>query len=159
MGSLNILLCGGDPLALQKIAHQMRKESLNVKIIDPLRDASAFEEKIWDFLLIDLDGLSSFMRSLLPAINEDFPKLPIIGISHRYGVTAEKLIAEMGFELDGYVFGIPHPEDLIVSFPHIAARYLADTGSLPPKADTGPLPRTPDTRPLPRKPDTRPLAI
>ncbi|HRV94525.1 MAG TPA: hypothetical protein P5526_20370 [Anaerolineae bacterium] len=159
MGSLNILLCGGDPLALQKIAHQMRKESLNVKIIDPLRDASAFEEKIWDFLLIDLDGLSSFMRSLLPAINEDFPKLPIIGISHRYGVTAEKLIIEMGFELDGYVFGIPHPEDLIVSFPHIAARYLADTGSLPPKADTGPLPRTPDTRPLPRKPDTRPLAI
>lgn len=159
MGTLNILLCGGDPLALQKIARQMKKEGFNVKIIDPLRDASALAERVWDFLLIDLDGLNSFMRSLLPAINEDFPKLPLIGISHRYGVTVEKLIAEMDFELDGYVFGLPHPEDLIVSFPHIAARYLADTGSLPPKPDTGPLHRAPDTRPLPRKPDTRPLAI
>lgn len=159
MTSLNILLYGGDPLALQKIAREMRKEGLNVKMVDPLRDASAFAEKIWDFLLIDLDGLNSFMRSLLPAINEDFPKLPIIGISRRYGVTAEKLINEMGLELDGYVLGIPHPEDLIVSFPHIAARYLADTGSLPRKPDTSPFPRKPDTCPLPRKPDTRPLAV
>ena len=159
MATLNVLLCGSDLLALQKIAREMRTQGLNVKLVNPLRDASAFAEKVWDFLLIDLDGLNSFMRSLLPAINEDFPKLPLIGISHRYGVTAEQLIDEVGCELDGYVFGVPRPEDLIVSFPHIAARFLADTGSLPRLPDTGPLPRKPDTRPLPLKPDTRPLAI
>ncbi|MCB0210250.1 MAG: hypothetical protein KDJ52_13010 [Anaerolineae bacterium] len=126
MRTLNILLCGDDTIALQKIARQFKADGLNVRIVDPVRDGLAFSEKFWDFLLIDLDGLNSFMRSLLPIVVEDFPNLPIVGLSRRNGATVEKLVDEVGVELDGYAFDIPRPEDLIVSFPHIAARYKAD---------------------------------
>ncbi|MCB0195065.1 MAG: hypothetical protein KDJ65_24170 [Anaerolineae bacterium] len=126
MRALNILLCGSDPIALQKMARKFKADGLNVRIVDPVRDGLAFSEKFWDFLLIDLDGLNSFMRSLLPAVVKEFPNLPIIGISRRSGATVERLINEVGVELDGYAFDVPGPEDLIVSFPHIAARYKAD---------------------------------
>ena len=126
MRALNILLCGGDHVALQKMARRFKADGVNVKIIDPVRDGLAFSEKFWDFLLIDLDGLNSFGRKLLPVIGVEFPNLPVIGISHRAEVSIEMLINEVGVELDGYVFDIPRPEDLIVSFPHIAARYMVE---------------------------------
>jgi hypothetical protein len=92
----------------------------------------------WDFLLIDVDGLNSFMRSLLPALGDSFPNLPMIGILRRPVADVSRLEEEYGPVLDAYTFETPRPEDLIVSFPQVAAKYLCETGTL----------RTPGTRPL-----------
>jgi len=135
---LNILLLGSDEPALQQMAKILRDEGVQVETSHNLVDAFALAGQAWDFLLIDLDGLNSFTRSLLPSICSSFPNLPIIGIARRPGVDTGRLEADYGRILDAYVCGIPRPEELIVSFPQVAAKYVCETGTL----------RTRGTRPL-----------
>jgi hypothetical protein len=138
MRVLNILIIGSDQLALQQIAQVMADEGVRVFTSNRLIDALSAEQE-WDFLLVDLDGLNSFLRGLLPVVSGDFPNLPLIGISRRKNLDAQKFEADFGLSLDAYVLEAPRPEDLIVSFPQVAAKYLCDTGTL----------RQPGTRPLP----------
>lgn len=140
MRPLNILVCGGDTIALRKITTQLMDDGVNVRVINLLSEGDLLCDKRWDFLLIDLDGLNSFLRRLLPVLRKSFPKLLTIGLSRCIKGSPETLRAKYGLELDAYTFEIPRPEDLIVRFPRVAARYM------------------PDTKPLSRKPDTRPLA-
>ena len=67
MKSLRILLCGGDGPALKKKARVLAEEGMTVEISTQVIDILCFSKQEWDFLMIDLDGLSSFLRSLLPA--------------------------------------------------------------------------------------------
>jgi len=80
----------------------------SVRIIDQL----CRPDLEWDLLLVDLNGL---------------PNLSILGIS-------DGAVSDIGFlvdlELDGYMFTLPRPEDLIVRVPRLAANYLCDTGTL-----------------------------
>jgi hypothetical protein len=138
MRPLNILLVGSDELVLQQMARVLTDEGVRVQTSNRLVDAFAMSGQEWDFLLIDLDGLNSFMRSLLPSVCSNFPNLPLIGISRTAGVDVRRLEADYGPILDAYVFEIPRPEDLIVSFPQVAAKYLCETGTL----------RAPGMRPL-----------
>jgi hypothetical protein len=130
MKSLRILLCGGDGPALKKKAEVLTEEGMTVQISTQLIDILYFPKQEWDFLMVDLDGLSSFLRSLLPAVSRNLPDLPIVGLSTN--ATGEMNLAQLGYglELDDCLFGMPRPEELIVRFPHVAAKYLCDTGSL-----------------------------
>jgi hypothetical protein len=84
------------------------------------------------------NGLSSFLRSLLPAVSRNFPDWPIVGLSTTAIGYMNLRQLGYGLELDDCLMGAPRPEDLIVQFPHIAAKYSCDTGSL----------RRPDTQSL-----------
>jgi hypothetical protein len=139
MKHLSILLCGGDVPALKKKAKMLADEGVKVETSTQLIDNLCFSHQEWDFLLIDLDGLSSFLRSLLPAVSRNFPNLPMIGLSTKSGGDISSLQLGYGLELDDYFFEVLHPEDLIVRFPQVAAKYLCDTGSLLPPAGTQPL--------------------
>ena len=138
MKPLSILLCGGDSPALKKKARMLADEGITVETSTELIGNLCFSQQEWDFLLIDLDGLSSFLRSLLPAVSRNFPNLPMVGLSTN--ADGEINLTELGYglELDDCLFESPRPEDLIVRFPEVAAKYLCDTGSL----------RRPDTQPL-----------
>src|SRR5262245_47245311 len=130
MRTLSIMVCGGDPLAVQKIAQRLTDEGVKVQTTTQLVECLQAPQHDWDFLLIDLDGLNSFLRSLLSSLCRRFPNLPIVGISTRAATnnTSPGLDEEMG--LDHCLSEIPRPEDLIVRFPQVAAKYLCDTGAL-----------------------------
>lgn len=129
MRVLNILIIGSDQLALQQIAQAMTDEGVRVFTSNRLIDALSAEQE-WDFLLVDLDGLNSFLRGVLPAVSGDFPNLPLVGISRRKKLDNRIFDADFELPLDAYVLEAPRPEDLIVSFPQVAAKYLFDTGTL-----------------------------
>jgi len=132
MKSLTILICGSDTLSLQKKAQTLTEDGVKVEISTRLVDSPCFLRQEYDFLLIDLDGLDSFLRSLLPAVSRKFPHVPIIGVSTRFGAGIAPMNLGYGLTLDDYLFEPPRTENLIVRFPHIAAKYLVDTGSLAP---------------------------
>ena len=92
-------------------------------------DSLVSNEQDWDCLLVDLDGLNSFLRSLLPSMSNYFPNLPMVGISTKSS-PAETLDQGRGLKLDACLNRLPRPEDLIVSFPQVAAKYLCDTSPL-----------------------------
>jgi hypothetical protein len=139
MRTLNILICGGDDPALKRIAKTFADEGTTVATSTEVIDSLCFSHKEWDFLLVDLDGLSSFLRSLLPAVCRKFPNLPIVGISTKSAADINTMGLGYGLELDDYLFDTPHTEDLIVRFPQVAAKFLVDTKSLA-AADPLPLP-------------------
>ena len=130
MKPLRILICGGDVRSLQRTAQALADEGAKIAISTNLIDNLCFSDQEWDFLLIDLDGLTSFLRSLLPTICRRFPNLPIIGVSTR--PVSDIIPANLGYgvELDDYIFGSIRLEDLIVRFPHVAEKYVCDTGAL-----------------------------
>jgi DNA-binding NtrC family response regulator len=125
MKSLRVLVCGGDSQALQTMAHKLSDEGVKVKTSTHITDQLCCPDQEWDLLLVDLDALTSFLRGLLPAIRRQFPNLSIIGIVNGYPVDISYLSYD--FELDGYTFGPPRPEDIIVRLPRLAATYLYDT--------------------------------
>jgi len=138
MKRLNILVCGGDILNLKRIAESLSDDGVQVEITSQLLDYLWFSANTWDVLLVDLDGLTSFLRSLLPEINKKFPKLPLVGFSARNPNEILSTVKPWGIELDAFWIGMPAPENLIVLFPEIAAKYLCDTRPLR-LPDTGPL--------------------
>ncbi len=127
MKLLRVLVCGGDNLALQEVAHKLSDEGVQVETSTRIIDALCRPNQEWDLLVVDLDALTSFLRGLLPAIRLQFPNLSILGI-------ADGSISDLNFvadlELDGYVLAPPKPEDLIVRVPQLAANYLCDTKTL-----------------------------
>ena len=136
MRSLNVLICGADELAMQQIAASLVEDGVTVHISNHPIDALDSNAQKWDFLLIDLDGLNSFLRSLIPAICHKFPNLPVIGISSQSNTSDISLGNR--FKLDAYFNKAPRVEDLIVLAPRVAAKYLCDTGTLR-AIKTGPL--------------------
>lgn len=137
MKLLSILVCGGDAIALQRIAQRLTGDGVKVETSTRVIDNLCFSGQQWDFLLIDLDSLTSFLRSLLPAICRNFPNLPIVGIST--STNGKAVPVGFGLELDDCLFEPPQLEELIVRFPHVAADYLSDTGPLN-VSGTNPLP-------------------
>jgi hypothetical protein len=127
MKPLRVLVCGGDNLALKKVAHKLSDEGVQVETSTRIIDQLCHPNQEWDLLLVDLDALTSFLRGLLPAIRLQFPNLSILGISDG-SISDVSFLADL--ELDGYVLTLPKPEDLIVRVPHLAANYLCDTKTL-----------------------------
>jgi len=127
MKPLRVLVCGGDQLTLQRVAHRLSDEGVKVETSTQIIDQLCRPNQEWDLLLIDLGALTSFLRGLLPAIRLKFPHLSILGISDG-SFPDVSYLAEL--ELDGYMLTFPRPEDLIVRLPHLAANYLCDTGAL-----------------------------
>ena len=137
MRSLNVLICGADEPAMQRIAASLAEDNVVVKISNHPIDALDSNTRKWDFLLIDLDGMNNFLRSLIPAICHKFPDLPVIGVS--IGSSTSEVSLGPGLKLSAYLNRVPRAEDLIVAAPHVAAKYLCDTGTLR-NIKTGPLP-------------------
>ena len=127
MKPIRVLVCGGDNLALQDVAHTLSDEGVQVETSTRIIDELCRPNQEWDLLLVDLDALTSFLRGLLPAIRLQFPNLSILGISDG-PVSDVSFLADL--ELDGYVLDRPKPEDLIVRVPQLAANYLCDTQAL-----------------------------
>ena len=140
MRILSILICGCDEPVLQQMARALADEGVKVETSNLLNGGFRIAEYDWDVMLIDLDGLNSFMRSLLPAFCSKFPHLPLVGISRRSVGHVNALKTSLGFELDAYLFELPRPEELIVSFPQVAQKYLCDTGTLNGRPGARPLP-------------------
>ena len=130
MRTLSIMVCGGDPRALQKISQTLADEGVKVQTTTQLVECLQAPQQDWDFLLVDLDGLNSFLRSLLSSLSRRFPNLPIVGISSHSATTPTTTGLDEDLGLDHCLFEIPRPEDLIVRFPQVAAKYLCDTGAL-----------------------------
>ncbi len=127
MKPLRVLVCGGDNLALQEVAHKLSDEGVQVETSTRIIDELCCPNQEWDLLLVDLDALTSFLRGLLPAIRLQFPNLSILGIADG-SISDVSFVADL--ELDGYVLTPPKPEDLIVRVPQLAANYLCDTKTL-----------------------------
>ena len=130
MRTLSIMVCGGDPRVLQGIAQRLADEGVKVQTTTQLVECLQAPQQDWDFLLVDLDGLNSFLRSLLSSLSRRFPNLPIVGISSHSAAATTYAGLDEDLGLDHCLFEIPRPEDLIVRFPQVAAKYLCDTGAL-----------------------------
>jgi hypothetical protein len=124
MESPRVLVCGGDSQALQKVAQGLSKEGMKAETSTQVIDRLCRPDQEWDLLLVDLDSLSGLLRGLLPAIRRQFPDLSMIGIVNGSSLDIGYLSYDL--EMDGYVFGPPRPEDLIVRVPSLAANYLCD---------------------------------
>jgi hypothetical protein len=125
--TLKILICSSDETSMRRMARQLSDEGVRVQTSYRLIDYLCFSGQEWDIMLIDLDGLNNFLRSLLPAFFRKFPKMPRIGISTESAHRLEIRGRGYGLELDAYFTDVPRPEALIVQFPELAAKYLADT--------------------------------
>ena len=130
MRTLSIMVCGGDLRALQRISQRLADEGVKVQTTTQLVECLQAPQQDWDFLLVDLDGLNSFLRSLLSSLSRRFPNLPIVGISSHSATATTSTGLDEDLGLDNCLFEIPRPEDLIVRFPQVAAKYLCDTGAL-----------------------------
>jgi len=128
MKSLRVLVCGGDGSTLREVAQRLSDEGVKVETSTRVIDLLCLPNKEWDLLLVDLDGLTSFLRGLLPAVRLQFPNLHMVGISTRS--TSDVNFLDYDLDLDGYLFTLPRPEDLIVRLPRVAANYLCDTNAL-----------------------------
>jgi hypothetical protein len=128
MKSLQVLVCGGDDQALQKVAQRLSGEGVKAQISTQVTDQLCRTDREWDLLLVDLDAMTNLLRGLLPAVRRKFPHLSILGIVN--GSPLDISFLSYDLELDGYVFGPPRPEDIIVRLPHLAANYLCDTKTL-----------------------------
>ena len=126
MESLRVLVCGGNSQALQKVAQQLSDEGVKAETSTQITDHLCYPDQEWDLLLVDLDGMTSVLRGLLPVIRQNFPDLSILGI-------VNGSLLDIGYlsdlELDGYMFSPPRAEDLIVRLPHLAANYLCDANT------------------------------
>lgn len=138
MTPLRILICSGNEARIQYIANKLMDDGVQVQTISRLVDRLSFADHQWDFLLIDLDGLNSFLRSLLPAIFRKFPNLPRIGITTKPATDEDVLDRGYGLDLDAYLTEVPQPEDLIVSFPQVATKYLNTREPFPAKDTAAP---------------------
>ena len=54
--TLNILICGGNEAAMQKMAQMLDDEGVNVQTSNRPIDHLCFSQQKWDLLVIDLDG-------------------------------------------------------------------------------------------------------
>jgi len=113
---MNILICGGDKPVLQRLAQELDEPGMTVQTSDHIIDDLVFSEQAWNVLLIDLEGLDSFLRKLIPTIRLEFPNLPMVGLSIKSG------LADRGdLKLDAYLDRLPQADDLISLFPQLAA--------------------------------------
>jgi|GEM_PF-1244881 len=128
--TLSILICSSNQETMQQMARMLDDEGVNVQTSNRPIDHLCFSQQKWDLLLVDLDGLNSFLRSLLPPIFRKFPNLPKIGIS--MGPTIEDNAQARGYnlELDAYLSEMPHPEELIALIPQVSEEYQCDEDTL-----------------------------
>ena len=146
--TLKILICSSDEKSMQRMANLLFEEGIEVQPSNRLVDHLCFSRQEWDLMLIDLDGLNGFLRSLLPAFFRKFPKMPRIGISTESSRDKDIMGQSYGLELDAYYIELPRPEALIVRFPDLAAKYLADTDNLQEAGDSSSA--GPEARDLPK---------
>ena len=128
---LRILICSSDETSMQRMASNFSEEGVKVQTSNRLVDHLCFSRQDWDLILVDLDNLNGFLRSLLPAFFRRFPRMPRIGIATKPTLDRDLLGQGYGLELDAYFAEVPRPEELIVSFPDLAAEYLVEVASAP----------------------------
>lgn len=127
MKALRVLVCGGDSQAIQSVAQQLSDAGVQAEASTQVIDRLCQPDQEWDLLVVDLDALSSLLRGLLPAIRRKFPQLSMLGMVNGSPLDIGYLSYDL--ELDGYMFGPPRPEDLIVRLPCLAANYLCDAST------------------------------
>jgi DNA-binding NtrC family response regulator len=119
MKTLNILVCSSNRSAEQTMARRLTEEGTKVQTSNQIMGSVYSSQHNWDFVLIDLDGLDSFLRTVLPIIHRRHPDLPLIGIWTNSSNGVNGLGMDYGLELDAYFSELPRPEDLIVNFPQV----------------------------------------
>ncbi|RME75349.1 MAG: hypothetical protein D6784_08060 [Chloroflexi bacterium] len=125
---------------MRRTAQVLADDGLAVDTTSLLTDK--IDAEPWDLIILDLDGLDSFLRGVLPLLEEIAgPKMVVVGMSRRSEADGKYMADLLGLKLDAVTVGVPRPEELIVRFPRLASRILADTGPL--KPPTGPLGASP----------------
>ena len=120
MRTLNILVCSSNRSAEQQMVRMLTEDGTKVQTSNQLMGSVYSSQHDWDFILIDLNGLDSFLRTVLPIIHRRHPDLPLIGISTKSSNGINGLGMDYGLELDAYLSEMPRAEDLIVNFPQVA---------------------------------------
>ena len=128
--TLSILICSGNQETMQQMARMLDDEGVNVQISNRPIDHLCFSQQKWDLLVIDLDGLNGFLRSLLPAVFRNFPNLPKVGISIGTAIEDNAQARGYSLELDAYLSKMPQPEELIALIPQVAEEYECDEDTL-----------------------------
>ena len=123
MRTLNILICSSDEKTEQQMARSFTDKGVKVETSNQLINALYSSKQLWDFMLIDLNGLDNFLCRLLPLVRHRYPNIPTIGIRGASENNVSGLGLGYGLDLDAYLSEIPGPEELIVNFPHVAAKY------------------------------------
>ncbi len=124
---LRVLICGSDEPAMQRMARILTGDGIDVTTSSQPFNCLAANQYGWDFLIIDLDGLNSFLRNLLPSLCSSLPRSTIIGVSTKSSRSDLVYWMSSGLKLDACLNKAPRVEDLIVAAPRVAARYLCDT--------------------------------
>lgn len=127
---LRILICSSNHDTMQQMAHMLDDEGVNVQTSNRPIDHLCFSQQKWDLLIIDLDGLNGFLRSLLPAVFRNFPNLPKIGVSIGSAIDDNAQARGYNLELDAYLSEMPQPEELIALIPQVADEYRCDDDTL-----------------------------
>ena len=123
MKSLNILICSSDKQVEQQMAQSLTDEGAKVQTSAHLLNSLRSSRQEWDFLLIDLDRISDFMRSVLLVVRYRFPNVPAIGISSKPTTSFNNFGPNYGLALDAYVPQLPRLADLVGRFPRAVAKY------------------------------------
>ena len=141
MYPLNVLICSSDTLVEQRMSRTFATGGVKVETSSHLVNGLYVTQQPWDFLFVDLDGLDDFLCRVLPAIRRKYPNLPLIGIRGKsarhnfsglglgYGLRNDEAVP-IGLELDAYLSELPRPEELMINFPQVAARYQSTSAEL-----------------------------
>ncbi|MBN1994458.1 MAG: hypothetical protein JW953_17300 [Anaerolineae bacterium] len=130
METLNILICSSNERNEQQMARPLIEAGMQVETSDKLIHGLYSSQQLWDFLLIDLEGLDSYLRLILPAVRRKYPNLPVIGIRGKSVGQFSGLGLGYELELDAYLSDIPQPEELIINFPQAATKYQSAPAGL-----------------------------
>lgn len=126
MDSLNVLICGTDKPAMQRMAQELPDVGVTVGTHHPI-DILLAKIQEADFFLIDLDRLNGVVLcSLLSIIRINFPMVPVTGFSTKCSDT----LVGNGFKLDACYNKVPHLEDIMVLATHVATKHIHDAGLL-----------------------------
>jgi hypothetical protein len=123
MKTLNILICSSDKHVERQMAQTLTDEGAKVQTSAQLINSLRSSRQEWDFLVIDLDGMSDFMRSVLLVVRGKYPHLPAIGISNEAITNLDGFGPNYRLALDAYFSQLPRTAELIGRFPRAAAKY------------------------------------
>lgn len=126
MPPVRILVADGDEQRLQTLLRTFAQDNIQVdgssKFIDILK---LLDEGGADLLLVDIDTMRLQDQAPLLTIRDNFPNLPIVGLSNSPPAQARR--RAMRFCLDRLVTRPIFPERVITLFPTVMRQYLCPT--------------------------------
>ena len=80
MCPVNILVCSDNEFIEQELVQIFANDGVRVYTSKHLISGLYSAQPKWDFLILDLNGLNTFLRTVLPVVRRRLPQLPFIGL-------------------------------------------------------------------------------